>query len=155
MRPNGVLGVAAALVMAASAARAGGPPDDPIQLVGFTTAVSKGGAGVRALTQACQSEFDATARMCKSTEVLETVVWPATLTGAAWLMPVFVPGINGTDASGVVAGSPAGLSCNAWTDDGGVGLSVEASGSMRARDCGNTLSVACCKPVRMPKPSKR
>jgi hypothetical protein len=156
MRLNRVRGVVTALVVAASAARAGAQPaGDPTQLVGFTAAVFKGGGGVRTFTQACQAEFDATARMCKSTEVLETIVWPATLSGLAWVMPVFVPGVNGTDASGVVGGSPVSLSCNAWTDDGGVGLSVDATGSMRARDCGNTLSVACCKPVRMPKPTKR
>ena len=148
--------VVVVLVAAASAAQAGGAPaGDPVQLVGFTTATFKGAAGVKVLTEACQADFDATARMCKSTEVLETVVWPATLTGLAWVMPVLVPGISGTDASGVATGSPVSLSCNGWSDNGGAGLSLEATGAMQTRDCGNTLSVACCKPVRMPKPSKK
>jgi len=156
MRSNRVQVVVAALVVAVAAARAGAQPaGDPTQLVGFTTAAFKGGGGVRTFTQACQAEFDATARMCKSTEVLETIIWPANLTGLAWVMPVFVPGTNGTDASGANNGSPAGLSCAAWSDSGGAGLGVDATGAMQPRDCGNTLSVACCKPVRMPKPTKR
>ena len=155
MRLNVVLIAMAVLTVAAEAAQAGsGATTDPIQLVGFTTAVFKGGAGVRTYSQACQADFDATARMCKSTEVLETVVWPA-LTGLAWVQPVFVPGTNGTDASGSFSGSPAGLSCNAWSSDGGSGLSVDSTGAMQARDCDNALSIACCQPVRMPKPTKR
>jgi hypothetical protein len=156
MRWMAMLGVVVVWVVAAAAAQAGsGATTDPVQLVGFTSAPFKGGVGVRTLTQACQAEFDAAARMCRSTEVLETVVWPAALTGSAWVMPVYVPGTNGTDASGANSGSPAGLSCAAWSEGGGAGLSVDATGAMQPRDCGNTLSVACCEPVRMPKPSKR
>jgi len=156
MRLKFVLVVVAVLAVTASAAQAGGgATTDPVQLVGFTTATLKGDSGVLAFTAACQNDFDAPARMCKSTEVLETVVRPASLTGTAWVLPVIVPVTNGTDASGAFAGSPAALSCNAWSEGGGTGLSVDATGAMQPRDCGNTLSVACCEPVRMPKGGKK
>jgi len=140
----------------ASSAYAGSPTPDPVQLVGFSTATLKGSAGVKAFTEACQADFDATTRMCKSTEVLETVVWPTTLTGSAWVMPVFVPGQDaGNDASGANSSSPGSMSCDAWSNEGTNGLAVGSTGSMATRGCGNPIPVACCKQVRMPKPGKK
>ena len=92
--------------------------------------------------------------MCKSTEVLETVVWPQALMGSAWVMPTLAPGINGTDASGIVSSSPVSLSCEGWSNDGSNGLTVDADGSMQVRNCGVAGPAACCKPVRLPKPRK-
>jgi hypothetical protein len=115
-----------------------------------------GRAGSKAFTETCQADFDATTRMCKTTEVLETVVWPTTLTGSAWVLPVLVPGLNaGNDASGATASSPGALSCDAWSNEGSNGLAVGSTGSMATRSCGNPIPVACCKPVRMPKPAKK
>ena len=137
-----------ALLASASAAA------DPYQLVGFSSATFKGGSGVRVFTEACQADFGPAARMCKSTEVLETVVWPQTLSGFAWVMPVLVPGINGTDASGSFHSAPSALSCEGWSNDESDGLVVFATGAIQSHAiCNISRSVACCRPVPLPEPS--
>jgi hypothetical protein len=147
--------VALVLGLAISAAHAGSFPD-PYQLVGFTSATFPGNGGVRTFTQACQADFGAAARMCESAEVLKTVVWPTSLTGTAWVMPTFVPGDTTLDASGV-ANNAASLTCAAWSYNGNnqSGLHVDANGVMSSSaDCSVARSVACCMPVRLPKPRK-
>ena len=123
---------------------------DPYQLVGFSTMGFHGHAGVRAMTNDCQESFGPGARMCKSTEVLETVVWPQGDVSAAWLQPVFVSGSTGTDASGVFNASPLRLSCDGWSKETGSGLTVNSEGEFRTSGCDNSRRVACCRPVPLP-----
>jgi hypothetical protein len=125
---------------------------DPDQLVGFSSNSFRGDAGVRAMTNGCLESFGPAARMCKSTEALETVAWPQVDVSAAWLQPVFVSGSGGTgvDASGVFNSSPARLSCDGWSQQTGTGLTVNSEGKFRSSGCNSSRRVACCTPVPLP-----
>ena len=121
----------------------------PYQLVGFSSRNFRGDAGVRGMTRGCQDDFGAAARMCTSTEALQTVAWPQADVSPAWLQPVIVSGSTGTDASGVNASAPR-LSCAGWSQVATTGLTVDSVGSFRTSDCNNARRVACCAPVPLP-----
>ena len=126
---------------------------DPYQLVGFSSKGFHGDSGVRAMTtNGCQESFGPEARMCKSTEVLETLVWPQGDVSAAWLQPVLVSGSAGTaiDASGVFNTSPPRLSCDGWSQLATTGLTVNSEGKFRTSGCNSSRRVACCRPVPLP-----
>lgn len=124
------------------------------ELVGFTTATFKGGDGVLEYTSACHAEFS-NSRMCTSKEVLETVNVP-TLSGEAWVRPVFVVLPRGTtnsviaDVSGAFtpsSGSTGSMSCDAWRRlTAESGLMVESNGAFDLRNCNDFRSIACCAP---------
>src|SRR5262245_43423568 len=99
----------AALIVALPLAATGQPRatggSSRLHFVGFTAATFTGDRGVRTYTEACQDMFSASARMCTSVEVLDTVAWPSVpSTSRGWVRPVYQP-VAGTvtDASGVVA----------------------------------------------------
>ncbi len=125
---------------------------DPWQLVGHTTTTHLGDEGLRALTLACQSDFGPAARMCKTTEVADTIVWP-TLTTDAWVRPVRSEGTN----SDIISGEGVN-DCGQWTLPSSLGMAVLPSGAVYIRSpngngfsCGTPRPVACCK--RVPEPS--
>ena len=121
------------------------------QLVGFSTNPLTGDAGVLGMTLECQNDSPGS-RMCTSTEVMETVAVPASLTGLAWVRPVHVPfvstssGSRAQDASGRTNLSGF-LSCLGWSIFAAEGLIVDTDGSFSASSCSDVHSVACCAPV--------
>ena len=127
------------------------PTPSRFQLVGFTSDTFTGDTGVLGFTLACQQVFDGS-RMCMSTEVMETVTVPASLTGAAWVRPMFVSFFGaGTqnlakDASGRTSLNGR-LSCVGWEDENAAGLRVDSHGAFSTSNCTNAHSVACCAPV--------
>lgn len=135
---------------------------DPYQFVGFSTATVQGDAGVFGMTAQCQATFDATARMCTSVEVMETVVLPSSLppNTSGWVRPVFVPTGSGSgfviDAGGEQSSD---LSCRGWSTSysGNSGLVVDDDGRISTQNysshCNQARPVACCKPVPLPEPS--
>jgi len=149
------------LLLVAGAASA---QTNPYQLKGFTAATFPGNAGVLAFTAACQAEFGTAARMCASVEVLQTVVIPGGLSGAAWVRPVFEPLavtssgsgasiLYAADASGVSAAAP-NLACAGWSE--GVitaGLIVDALGHFSGASCSSIRPVSCCAPIPLPEPT--
>jgi len=134
------------------------PQSPPVrwQIVGFTSASYLGNEGVLGFTRHCQTEFS-DSRVCTSQEVMDTVAVPGSLTGSAWVRPVFVPvsvaryGLQGTiqmalDASGRTGSAPGTLNCNGWSSPSSSarGLVVSDAGSFSTRACNVTFSVACC-----------
>ena len=126
-------------------------PTARFQLVGFTSASNFGNEGVLGFTLNCQAEFP-DSRMCTSQEVMETVTVPGSLTGSAWVRPVFVPLGTGAviiaarDISGVVVGSGIDLACDGWRSRSlsQRGLAVSATGSFASSACDQAFGVACC-----------
>ncbi len=59
-----------------------------VELVGFTTAIFKGGTigGVFPATLQCQAEFPGS-RICSEQEIINTVNVPVGLVGSAWVGP--------------------------------------------------------------------
>ena len=116
------------------------------QLVGFSSTPVTGGTGVLGMTSECQNDFPAR-RMCTSIEVMETVNAPASLSGAAWVRPVFQQVATNVvvDASGVAAG-PESLTCFGWIQSfsSRLGLTVNATGGFVQMSCNVTRPVACC-----------
>jgi hypothetical protein len=129
-----------------------------LELVGFSSALRAGDAGVLSLTLVCQEQF-AESRMCTSVEVMETVNVPEGLAGAAWVRPVFVPSMSsstngytkGAEASGVYSRNIDDFSCVGWAQSGStnpqLGLTVDARGRFGGNDCEVPIAVACCRQV--------
>jgi len=143
--------VALPLVVAARPASAGGSGR---HFVGFTGNTFDGGQGVRTYTDACQDVFDASARMCTSVEILETVKWPAVpRTTRGWVRPVYQTFDGGiVDASGVQDATPTSgaLSCSGWSSSAPSvhGLAVSGDGRFATPgtfdSCDTTRPIACC-----------
>lgn len=131
----------------------------PYQFVGFSTNTFNGAQGIATYTLACQSTFDATARMCKSAEVVDTLVWPAvSATTRGWVRPTFQPtGLSVTlDVSGAASNANGSLSCGGWSFDAPTNLGLAVLGDGRlgvATTCDLVHPVACCAPVPLPEPS--
>ncbi len=140
------------LLLLASAAHA--------QYVGVTTESFDGAQGIIIFNRACHADHPGS-RMCTSKEFIETLNPPIAGSSGerAWVRPEFIPvAYSGTISEAIVAdisgewSSPNGLTCKAWLDPSGSGLTVELSaGSFQTRDCEEALKVACCIPV--PEPS--
>jgi hypothetical protein len=151
----------AALALFAPAASAQGTCA-PFQVVGFTANKLKGDKGIFGFTQACQAEFGPPSRMCTSSEVLETVVLPLTLSGEAWVRPSFQPlngasGPSALDASGLDDAPFENLTCAGWGSSSSVtvrnGLTVDKDGIFAALSCNTSRRVACCAAIPLPEPS--
>jgi len=124
------------------------------ELVGHSSNMVNGGAGVIGMTQACQAEFTGS-RMCTSEEVMNSANFGSfNPTALAWVRPVVISTSVGyseilMDASGVKnAGSAgyAGMSCQGWRSGGDNGLSVDKKGSFSLNSCATIQPVACCSP---------
>jgi hypothetical protein len=149
-----ILGLLISLTAAAAHAQAA----DPYQLVGFSTNSVFGDEGVIEMGIECQADFGWGARMCASTEVMETVVFPQGLAGDAWIQPAYKGfGFGGSgssyrvlEASGRVNSS--GMNCNGWTGTTGTGLSVSNVGGFSEAGCAIARPVACCQPIPISEP---
>lgn len=130
------------------------------QLVGFSTSIMKGDAGVLGFAQACQQQYP-NSRMCTSEEVMNTVSVPTlpVVETWAWVRPVLNgPSYEGPtsaqtlyDASGIgPANMPNSVSvllnCVGWSTgtSGNLGLVVNQNGGFRTKGCSTPKPVACC-----------
>jgi hypothetical protein len=142
------------LAFALAAPQPAGARSSGRHFVGFTAASFDGGQGVRIYTEACQAAFSASARMCTSIEVLDTVAWPTVPnTTRGWVRPVFQALDEGlVDASGVQAASPTSgaLSCIGWSSSAPSvhGLAVSGDGRFATPgsfdSCDTPRPIACC-----------
>ena len=152
---------AAFLILAASGAQA--QAADPYQWVGFTTTTFDGsgnGFGFTLMTAQCRADFGPGARMCKSSEYMDSdTLNPSGIpVDGAWLRPSW-RGFSGTggialDESGVRGEVGSNLSCQSWTAvSDNNGLTVTPGGSFAQDICATARPVACCKPTPVPTPS--
>lgn len=140
-----------------STGQQGGRSGARFHFVGFTGATFTGERGIRTYTEACQDAFTASARMCTSVEVLDTVAWPVVPSSTrGWVRPVYQPVMGAlTDASGVVAASPTAgsLSCGGWSFATATAHGLAVSGDGRfatpgfVDTCDTARPIACCAPV--------
>lgn len=141
----------------ATAQQGGKASSARIQFVGFTAASFDGGQGIRTYTEACQAAFTASARMCTSVDVLDTVAWPTVPSATrGWVRPVYQPVAGGVfDASGVLAASlsSGSLSCGGWSFATATahGLTVSGDGRFATPGfvdaCDTARPITCCAPV--------
>ncbi|HYA40374.1 MAG TPA: hypothetical protein VEF34_03670 [Syntrophobacteraceae bacterium] len=133
------------------------------QFIGFTTATTKGGAGMFAMNAMCANAFGLGARVCFSDEFLRSpVALPIGTPGShyAWVYPTIVAVYYDpsqkqpvyVDASGVT-GSINTLSCGQWTVNSskGMGLVVATPKSdtttfslFGTAECLNSFNITCC-----------
>jgi len=135
--------------------------------VGNSTATTLPIIGFNGMHATCQTDFGPTARMCTTTEVIETPNMPSiTVNTQAWVQPVVdglavhegatrswfgVAGRAIPDPSGSQNVSD-GIICASWTTDTeqrtGTVIYTTASGAIGvgAVDCNNDIAVSCCLP---------
>lgn len=143
-----------------------GSPACPYQWVGNTSTLYDGsgnGLGFVGMTSQCRAEFGAGARMCRSSEILDsdTLNLNAIPEVGCWVRPTFRPtGRSGeVDESGRTGDAETVLSCVAWSTTGSNvrGLVLRAdgsfSGSGTTASCDIPRSVACCAPTPVPAPT--
>lgn len=123
-------------------------PSLRFQLAGFTSTLHLGDTGVLGLTLACQAEFPGS-RMCTSEEVMETTSVPATLSGEAWVRPVYGAAMDDyrflETASGHLGYPGNSLACRGWTMGNETGLFLDAAGRLfGSGQCSQPRAVSCC-----------
>lgn len=112
----------------------------PYQWIGNTSATYPGAQGIIAPTLQCQADFHPSARICRVSEILDTVVIPTpipTTRARVW---------NDRDEE---YGS-----CAFWGETGSY-LVVNPDGRVASASCANPIpeeAFACCKPVPLPDP---
>lgn len=157
----------ALMILAASGAQA--QATDPYQWVGFTTTTFDGsgnGFGFTLMTSACRADFGGGARMCKSSEYMDSDTLNPTgiPVEGAWLRPSWRPVTATTSGAGFtmaldesgVKSDPARLSCNGWisASSNSTGLALRgASGGFNPENCSQSRPVTCCKPTPVAEPS--
>ncbi len=135
----------------------------PFQFVGFSSNTFNGGQGVLTYRNACQVDFGAQARMCKTNEFLDSVTPPSPAPGplVGWIRPtrVDVLATYGFDSESLLRGDngnePASnFNCKAWSDGGSnFGLTADHLGKITQATCTQVLPIVCCKPIPVPEPS--
>ena len=154
--------LAALMIVAATASYA--QATDPYQWVGYTTNTFDGsgnGLGFVVMTSACRADFGAGARMCKSSEYMDSdTLNPSGIpVDGAWLRPSWRGFAGATsrlalDETGVEASSRE-LTCIWWGDNNNSfrGLVLDAGGGFARRSCDVQRPVTCCAPVPVAEPS--
>jgi hypothetical protein len=149
---------AALFILTAATASA---QSDPYMWVGATTTTFTGdgnGGGFVAMTTQCRTDYGATARMCSSQEILESLTLDLAAIPAAgcWIRPISEATLNGyvQDVPNVLAGS-----CEGWKNaqSNWFGLVLLDTGGLEGGEnngalCSVPRSVACCKPTPIPEP---
>ncbi len=122
--------------------------------VGFSSATDSGDAGYATLSQKCDAAYPG-ARMCSSSEYINSVHPSKTFrsNSGGWIRSV--RGGAMSDISGALIGSDAGRdNCAGWYSAGGglggstkvnVGLTVNGKGQFVPIPCTTRRAVACCK----------
>ena len=138
---------------------------DPYQWVGVTSLAFDGtgnGLGFVGMTTQCRADFGPGARMCRSSEILDsdTLSVGAVPEPGCWVRPTWRPiaygsaGEKALDESGR-AGTAEGLSCAGWASANPSvwGLVLQASGGFKPLNCDIQRPVACCAPTPVPEPA--
>jgi len=148
---------AALMILAASGAQA--QATDPYQWVGFTTTTFDGsgnGFGFTSMTTQCRADFGPGARMCKSSEYMDSdTLNPSGIPAdGAWLRPSWRGFSEGRalDESGVARALPD-LACEGWNNTAPEGLILTPNGSFGHESCATARPVTCCAPVPIPEPA--
>lgn len=145
-------------------------------LVGTTTTIHLGDAGVRTMSTACAAELPSS-RMCTSDEVLNSQdIFPFSSTDAAWVRPSFQPvgaavtssasflkiievidasGMSSSQTGSASAGSTF-MTCLGWSCASAPysGLVVTPAGAFVTNACNVPRPVACCALIQVPEPSQ-
>ena len=121
--------------------------------LGVTSTTHFGDEGVKTFTDACNTTFTTAARMCMSTEILNTTPWPSLSAGFNWVRPVYQPlyATLALDAAGI--SGPMTMQCQGWSIQGDTGLTVDEKGRFGTQSCSLALPVACCDATPIPEPS--
>jgi len=150
-----VLAVASTVAATVSLmAFAGKPGTDPTpsseyKFVGYTVALTNGGATPFGMNSSCQAEFGSEARMATTKEVLQSIIQPSLQATAAWAHPMIVSSEGGylIDFSGYQI-HRTWVSCEGWTFStiGSNGLSIGPGGVVIHSSCESMLQVSCSAP---------
>lgn len=142
----------------------------PYQWVGATSVAFTGngnGLGFVGMTTQCRADFGPGARMCQSSEVLEsdTLNLNAIPAAGCWVRPSWRPvasgssgDILGLDESGQAWDARVRMTCSAWTATGEgssgpvTGLVLSVNGGIEPAACISARPVACCKPIAVGEP---
>lgn len=121
------------------------------RFVGVSSAKVSPVSGFKGMTEACQAEFGAEARMATTVEVADANEFPSITT--SWVRAVIVnavadPGTSSTarwfDATGITY--PAPPNCNGWSGAGGSGAVVRPNYAITPIFCDASTTVACSIP---------
>ena len=123
---------------------------------------SGNGFGFVGMTTACRADFGPGARMCKSSEYMDSdTLNPIGIpVNGAWLRPSWrgfakpttsFDAVRALDESGVQA-QPVDLTCKNWLNNFDRGL-ILASGGFSSGTCDVQRPVTCCAPVPVAEPS--
>lgn len=149
--------VAALLFVAVTAGLA--HAEKAFQLVGFSSSTFTGSAGLLLMSRSCSIQYPAS-RMCSTTEVAQTAVFPEVglpPSSYAWVRSDKVSAaVAGQFSNTLVIDAVQGVSCNGWSTNGTStnGLAVGGEGSFVERECNSNLFVACCALIPVPEPSQ-
>lgn len=144
--------LAFALFTAAAPAQA----EKAFQLVGFTSSTFNGAAGLLLMSRSCSIQYPAS-RMCSTTEVAQTAVFPDVglpPSTFAWVRSDKVSASLGSVSGSLIIDAVQATSCRGWSTDEATsdGLAVGGEGSFVERDCSSTIPVACCALIAVPEP---
>lgn len=124
------------------------------QIVGFSTTTVTGHAGLKAITEACSSDFPGS-RICTSEEIVKSTNFPSiTPYAEAWVLPVLSgsgnPGseVNTAPAldkySGIGFNDGRYLTCGGWAGSNLQALVVTTEFRFMLVGCASARNVACC-----------
>ena len=120
------------------------------QYVGNSSGLSKGGAGIRALSGLCESTYN-NSRMCTTEEYIKTINFPSEIPNIdAWISPTFI----GVSEDRYYFDKSTGLSqrynapnCIGFSSISTifVGVTVSETGRFETGFCSDDKPIACCK----------
>ena len=120
------------------------------QYVGNSSGLSKGGAGIRALSGLCESTYN-NSRMCTTEEYIKTINFPSEIPNInAWISPAFI----GVSEDRYFFDKSTGLSqrynapnCVGFSSisTSFFGVTVSETGRFETGFCSDDKPVACCK----------